>query len=323
MGLALHNFNDTYKHFPDAGEGTYYVGGTANPTTLFNQPSGEASPAQSLANGGTSGPVPTGQIGGWSVFAHLLPYMEQTAVYSSIDFTRYYNSTAQTNVPGTNYTGPQTVIPSYLCPSNPLRPSSGLDSAGFGYTDYGATVYTDVDPNYVAGGTIRNKATRLDGALSGPRKGNLFGGGSTVGSISDGLSNTIAIAEDVGRNEQMPGAYPDPLIGGSTMRSFWRWAEPDNGYGVSGPPNQGPSGPANANQVINNNFIPTGGPVGCVWNTTTNCGANDEIFSFHGGGANVLFMDGHVSFLNEKTNPVIIRFLVTAAEGIPVNAADY
>src|SRR5262249_19544288 len=120
----------------------------------------------------------------------------------------------------------QNAIPTYLCPSNPLRPASGLDSAGFGYTDYGATVYCDIDP--VTG--VRNKATRMNGALHGTPDGK----GSTQANILDGLSKTIAIAEDVGRYEAMPGAYPDPITG--NLRAFWRWAEPDNGFGVSGDP---------------------------------------------------------------------------------------
>src|SRR5262249_21518313 len=120
----------------------------------------------------------------------------------------------------------------FLCPNNPLRPSTGVDSQGYGYTDYGATVYTDLDP--VTG--VRNKAQRMHGGLHGTPDGR----GTTVADIQDGTSNTIAIAEDVGRYEGMPGAYVDPVLdqlaGTRAARSFWRWAEPDNGFGVSGDP---------------------------------------------------------------------------------------
>jgi prepilin-type processing-associated H-X9-DG protein len=47
-----------------------------------------------------------------------------------------------------------------------------------------------------------------------------------------------------------------------------------------------------------------------------NCGPNDEIFSFHGDGSNIVFMDGHVSFLDQNIDPVVMRRLVSAYEGV-------
>jgi prepilin-type processing-associated H-X9-DG protein len=78
-------------------------------------------------------------------------------------------------------------------------------------------------------------------------------------------------------------------------------------------------------RVINNNKYPFGGsnnaaPANnCTWLGTTNCGPNDEIFSFHQGGANVLFMDGHVSFLSENIDAIVMRRLVSANERIGPN----
>jgi prepilin-type processing-associated H-X9-DG protein len=310
MGLALHTYHDQHKCFPNGGEGTSYGAGLAPnpPATRFDI---------------------------HSVFTHLLPYVEQEEIYEQFNLAYAYNDPAWPQ----NQVAAQTPIPTYLCPSNPLRPSSGVDSSGYGYTDYGPTVYTDIDP--VTGG--RNKFTRMDGALrstdyTGP--GTDFPApynspqiqantlvGSRLGDIRDGLSKTIAIAEDVGRNEAMPGAYVDP-IEAPTLRHFHRWAEPDNGFGVSGNPlswNDQLTGTVNPGvpiQAINNNKLPFGGGA-CPWQTKTNCGPNDEIFSFHGSGANVVFMDGHVSFLDEKMNVVILRYLVTAAEGISPGNANY
>src|SRR5262249_7664909 len=123
------------------------------------------------------------------------------------------------------------------------------------------------------------------------------------------------------------------------QRRFWRWAEPDNGYGVSGNPlltatngttglADGPDGTTKSKFVsINNNKFPFGGPANCpritrAANGHNHCAPNHEIFSFHGAGANVLFMDGHVTFLSEKINPITIRYLVTASEGIAPDLAD-
>ena len=181
---------------------------------------------------------------------------------------------------------------------------------------------------------MRNKDWRADGGL--------HYGGSTVGQIRDGLSKTVAISEDP-RNEFMPGAYADPATAmgmgnwgavagtlpaadtsggmmGVPNRAFWRWIEPDaSGFGVSGPSNQlsNTTNPA-AQRVINNNSLPTStGPTDCLWNKPAgNCGPNDEIFSFHGDGANLVFMDGHVTFLDQNIDPVVMRRLVTAYEGV-------
>ncbi|HZU37515.1 MAG TPA: H-X9-DG-CTERM domain-containing protein, partial [Gemmataceae bacterium] len=97
---------------------------------------------------------------------------------------------------------------------------------------------------------------------------------------------------------------------------FWRWADPDNGFGVSGSPIK-----TDKTQAINNNKFPFGGSATtCIWTNVTNCGPNDEIFSFHGNGPNVVFLDGHVTWLDERIDPVVLRRLVTASERIAPTA---
>jgi prepilin-type processing-associated H-X9-DG protein len=105
--------------------------------------------------------------------------------------------------------------------------------------------------------------------------------------------------EDVGRNETWAASrYYDPVTG--TSRASWRWAEPDNASGVS--------------KVINNNRTPFGGPATCLW-SSHDCGPNNEIFSFHAGGANALFADGHVRFLRESIPARVVRALITRDGG--------
>ncbi len=249
-----------------------------------------------------------------SVFTRLLPELEKDDVATGYNPSSPYNDVA--NAP-LNDAIAHNAVKTFLCPSNFLRPTSGLDSSGYGYTDYGPTVYTDIDP--VTG--VRNKNTRMRGVLCGTPGGL----GSTPDDIGDGLSNTIAIAEDTGRNDLMPGAYVDPVTGNA--RAFWRWAEPDSGFGVSGDPLAGnnfgvpTAGYASFNngkaRVINNN--PNINNTTCPWLTVTNCGPNDEVFSFHGHGANVLFMDGHVSYISQDIDAVVMRRLVTANEKIAPN----
>jgi prepilin-type N-terminal cleavage/methylation domain-containing protein/prepilin-type processing-associated H-X9-DG protein len=374
LGVAINNYYSTNKHYPDAGEGTLFydeggtntntgvahgfasnVSATATSTAGYSfaakdgiAPQGPGLPpapptAQAktwfFPNGvdtagiaGTSiGGIPAGVALGnqpytaQSVFTRLLPFLEKDDVIAGYNLNYPYNDTTSPQ----NQIAAQNAVSTFLCPSNVLRPNNGLDSQGYGYTDYGPTVYTDIDP--VTG--VRNKNTRMHGGLHGT----IDGRGTTLADVPDGTSATIAIAEDTGRYDAMPGAYVDPLFnlanaapGTGQARSFWRWAEPDNGYGVSGDPvvTNGlgtASGYAltGGARVINNNKFPFGGSAAtCLWADVTNCGPNDEVFSFHKGGANVIFLDGHVTFLQDDISPFVMRRLVTAAERIPPNQSS-
>ena len=105
----------------------------------------------------------------------LLPFIEHDDIYQAMDLTKSYrDTTAGQTVPGTTG-GTATVdsaavkgnvwaatrhISTYVCPSNPFGDPEMRDPAGFGGTDYFATVYTDIDPDPASttyGG--RNKAT--------------------------------------------------------------------------------------------------------------------------------------------------------------------
>jgi prepilin-type N-terminal cleavage/methylation domain-containing protein/prepilin-type processing-associated H-X9-DG protein len=356
MGLQL--FHDGFKRFPPAGEGTLYFAGTAPANgsaaspAQFQQPAypktgwaganlagatvgtatwfdgpvcvspvppqgvfGVASAAPNVTANGSTQSTP----GGYSPLYYILPYIDQQEVYDGVDNRYFYNDTAHQSAVASGSLPGQQVVPTYLCPTNPLRPKSGLDSVGYGYTDYAAAIYTNIDPT---GATFNNPAYRVSGGL--------HAGGSDAAQIVDGLSKTIAYAEDAGRNEFMPGGYTDPmginLPNGETKRAFWRWIEPDNGLGVNGAPNNPATNSGSAlagdevkstlNRAINNNALPLGGPSTCVWNATTHCGPNDEIFSWHGAGANVCFLDGHVTFLSQDIQPLVLRYLVSAAERV-------
>ncbi|MFO0924857.1 MAG: DUF1559 domain-containing protein [Pirellulales bacterium] len=177
-------------------------------------------------------------IGRQSVFTSILPYMEQTSTYNLLDLRFAYNETVG------NVSASRQGISTFVCPSNAIRPSS-TDKDGFGCTDYGPIYYVDLDP--VTG--LRNKALRADGGITD--------GWPKIAAITDGLSNTISFAEDVGRNDSMQAnhVYIDPIDG--QKRRIWRWADPDCAYGVS--------------KLINNNKSPKNGPPSCPW-TENNCG---------------------------------------------------
>ena len=65
-----------------------------------------------------------------STFTALLPYIEQDTVYQQMDTTQNYNATVA------NKAAAKTSISILLCPTNPIRSRSGLDSLGYGLSDY-------------------------------------------------------------------------------------------------------------------------------------------------------------------------------------------
>lgn len=104
-----------------------------------------------------------------------------------------------------------------------------------------------------------------------------------------------------------PGVVSAALFGAGTNSVPNRWAAPDSGSGVSGPP-------ANRGQIINQNKTPKDGPGTCPWGTN-NCGPNDEPFSFHTGGCHALLGDGSVRFLSENADTQTLRRLFARADG--------
>ncbi len=216
-----------------------------------------------------------------SMFTAILPFIEQANAYQRFDLNFAYNATPQ------NDSAARQAIAAFICPSNAWRPSS-TDQDGYGCTDYGPIYYVDLDP--ITG--LRDRTKRAEGAM--------VRGGSRFADITDGLSNTVLIGEDTGRDERMQTnhVYLDPLDG--AKRRFWRWAEPDNAFGIS--------------MRINNNNSPSGGPPACPW-TVNNCGPFDEIFSQHIGGAHVALADGSVRFLSENLDLGTYRALITRSGG--------
>ncbi len=303
MGIAMHSYYDQNKQFPPSGE-------TPTPD-------------------GTTSYFPDKQ----SFFTYILPHIEGLDLALNYDMTQYYQDTAS------NLAVAQTAVPTFLCPSNALRPTNGKDSMGFGYCDYMPIAYTDVNPNPAANNGYVRLNNGLGGSVGSRTPGALHGGGSTVGEIQDGLSKTIAMMEDVGRVEGYGTTkYADPsanavtyapatqTISGVTYRCAWRWVEPDTANGVSGPAATVANAPSKYGdpglKVINQNATPMGGPTWCPWGKN-NCGPNDEAFSFHGSGANTLFMDGHVTFLRDNIAPWTLRYLCTPHELIPPDISDY
>jgi prepilin-type N-terminal cleavage/methylation domain-containing protein/prepilin-type processing-associated H-X9-DG protein len=283
-------------------------------------------------------------------FIRILPYLEQMNVYNAINFS--WSSFDQRNVPpivggpGSLYTGVgqssayTVVINAFICPSSPAPSSinyyntcwSGYGNGSqnpipappseiWGRTDYFPTCgfHTSLLLSLGYSSAAANALTAQDSGVIA----NLSTSNATTGlvntpiphvriaSITDGTSNAIMIGEDAGRP-----------VGYNHARSIFN----QNGGPVDGvinPVNYGggawadPYSYAHLCGATADGIRCTGGI--CM----INCSSNNELYSFHPGGVNVVFADGSVHFLKESMDPRVIVSLVSRAGGEIVSSDQY
>ena len=304
IGLAIYNYESSFNRYPSSGESTDETNAVRR---MF--------------------PI--------SMHVAILPFIDQTAIADQWNYRVHYTNSANSN----NALLSRTILPAYICPSNSV---TSIDALGYGNTDYMPIAYVDINPatdlrNASGGGMLNSD---VGGALGFCRK---------ISDIRDGTSNTILVIEDANRPTQTAGHYNQPVVSLGAANSGWvgsfdqsqlfqtrdvvpgsfggpygapnRWADPDNGSGVSGPPTQDPSSslflPGTLTQVLNNWKTPLGGPAQCPWGVN-NCGPNDEPFSGHAGGVQALLGDGRVRFISENINITIVAYLCNRKDGQPV-----
>lgn len=287
IGLAILNYESAKKVLPLAytpnytGNQTYGpCNGSSPPTTTFTNPS----------NG----------MRDFFVLAFILPYMEQQSIYDQIDFNYDWYALA-TNSHGTrNVTATARDIDDFLCPSTPPRPNTYT-------TDYYTIVdIRDANPGYcslIEGTALARTKRNVDKLV-----GMLTDTPTKMSKVSDGVSKTFMFFESAGRPnlynsakvEQpnmwtTPNSSPQP--GAGSAHSEYQWADSSVyavfGNGVGANPN-------------------------CSVTTIMNCDNYDGIYSFHPGGAHMLFGDGSVQFIREDLDiDTFISLFTRAANDVP------
>jgi len=230
---------------------------------------------------------PYSQPHGWTV--ETLPFLEQSNVQQQYNFNLAWTD------PG-NAAVITTQIPNFICPSAPNsnNPTGRGIPKNRGPLDY--MPFFEMPTN----NTFVNPMPPADQTGQG-----ILGRGVNrrIADVTDGLSNTLLIAEDAGRNT--------PYINGKIYTGTL--------------PSTFDEGGAWANCCL-------GGSVDYLrgWNLTTNtyygpCAVNctnaGEVYSFHTGGANILFGDGSVRFLSQSTdiNTLVWIFTRSGGEIVPNN----
>jgi prepilin-type N-terminal cleavage/methylation domain-containing protein len=280
LGLAVHNYESALSRLPPAS---------------VNSPGVADRPALvEFLKVGASGSSPNDYARG-SFLVHLLPYIEQGNLAQGYDFRQDWSAPINQS-----RTGGRVIT--FECPSvsfdhrltTPL-PSRWTNPATPATTDYFAV-------------------TRADDSVFGPTKGtNLINPGdpgnrailtanrfTRLADISDGLSNTLLLAEC--------GARPEIWRAGRRVgvASFVTgpWAYEGNDLKIDG---STPDGTSSA---------------GAAATCPMNCRNEGEIYGFHPGGSIVVLGDGSTRFLKQTISLRTLIILTTRAGGEVTEGLD-
>jgi prepilin-type N-terminal cleavage/methylation domain-containing protein/prepilin-type processing-associated H-X9-DG protein len=321
IGLACHNYHTTYDKFPigvSASQNTWNVGKCgvgANGLVTWN---------------------------GWSVHAMLLPYLEATPVYNAINFS--FDPLVCASQPFQN-TAFLTLIPGFLCPSDPYAGKGGTSAYMNNYygcigTTIGSVQSYGTDGDGIFGYQIPHSITDCtDGSSNTIAFGEaLVGDGGRKGSAGGYPGDGVAIAcyswtADAGMNANyylytvLPNcnsAWNTIKTSGSNSNGtlgvnrgqYWGWgAEAMSLFNTIVPPNQA-GGWSFCRSGCN----------GCCGGSPCSLADHSEIAnanSAHPGGANMLFGDGSVKFLKSSVAQQVYWALGTRNDGETITADSY
>ena len=246
------------------------------------------------ANVTTVTPAGAERTATWVV--HVLPYLEQQALYDAYRFEFAWDH-------ADNQAAVKTVLPVMVCPSAPGR--RRLDDIGSGRQaaagDYAA-------PTSVTSALRQQGLVTTPGQLHGAIHSNQP---TLAASIRDGLSNTILVIEDAGR--------PVHWVAGGKRG-------PDNhnngcgNFDVAGGRVRGAGWADTAKHIPLHGFTRNG--LACPGPCGINCTNNNEAFAFHPGAINAAFADGRVQTISESISVDVYASLITA-NGRETNVGEY
>jgi len=290
LGLALHNYNDTKGSFP--------LG------------------------------MPDDDGKSWSWRARLLPYIEQDAMFAQLQANSpglfwlppdvgQVNLAGQTNIdniPGSEINGAlaannavtviiKTPIKTYICPAStlPATDNDGLATSSY-CGNIGSPVFPAADFATCAAGTFRGN---IQNGMFTYSNENSNAWAVTMASVSDGLSNTVAvgevsITENIGPANTGDGGFP-VWAGGNNNGGCNNMRNGCNALRLMG---RGTAGDFPLNPKLS----------GGVWTPGSSL-SNACFGSNHSGGANFLFGDGSVRFVSDTIDITVYTAIGTRNVG--------
>ncbi|WP_010587195.1 DUF1559 family PulG-like putative transporter [Schlesneria paludicola] len=314
LGLAMHTYENVHGQFPIAA---LWNVDTSTSTLRFGQSWGQA----------------------------LLPFLDQAALSNAFDVTQPIWSGLQ------NKSLIATRLPTFVCPSTPLTtpntttwshatvaaggglncgvvPSTPI-TATWGRCDYivNCDIRSPLRSNLISAGVPPSGtigffycgSANSCAVVSGVSTSGSYDASPTVAKVTDGLSNTMMIAElaarnqlwELGKNYTSPPSTDTPaaaanffnLLNQQTHFGGGGWADPNNDQWVDG-----------GNRDGNNDIRDVNGDRNsCVINCTNL--SYRAFYSFHTGLSQVVMGDGSVKALSENMDDTVLAFLITRSGG--------
>ncbi len=280
IGLALHNYHDTFRRFP--------IGSRSGSFSMYNTT-------------GTN----------WR--SGLLPFLEQKALFDQLNFkTGSFSGYNSQPFSGGNEVLIGLLVPVYKCPSSTIDPfvnePTSINDKGGMMMDYVGISGAYPDPGGRGSGACRQsmRGYVCNTGLLAPHES------KSLGSATDGTSNTIIVAEQSG------------LVAKTPIRSNYAggWAgarDHASGYDLN---------PRKANQIPDDgsaNYYHCGLTVvrWAINSQTTVANSSSATYetntilnSFHPGVIQVTLGDGSVRSISENIEMETLRRLATADDGM-------
>lgn len=218
---------------------------------------------------------------GWG--PSILPYLDQASLQGQYRFDKdFYAPENAANI--------RVPLSVFMCPSAPgprlvTVIQNGVTSEGvagdyFGPNSFSSSLYG------VTALSGNNQITAMDDL---PRT-------RRFRDITDGLTNTMLITEQAGRADYYIRGQKQASNAGLSQATSWgSW----------------PSYQVFQVQIFGSDGITKDGSGGCV----INCNNSQGVYSFHTGGANVVFADGSVHLLSESMDAHLLLGIVTINGG--------
>ncbi len=280
IGIAMHNYHGTVGSFPSGA---------------VNSPS-------------FAGPA-------WNWASFILPQMEQTALYASVNFT-------MNNGDPQNTTVFRTMVSAFLCPSDDS--AKIFTNLWWCYAQNWGVMMTGAGTNYVAcvGDNKWNIPFDIySGDPNGVNYGHnglfrgMFGEAGSgacvnISAVRDGTSNTFLIGENSPNfNGSLSWTNGDGTYSTTVIPLNWRTDLQDGQTDTDG----------TVCQAVVAALDSATSYTHCFRNQLYNQGFKSR----HAGGANFLMTDGSVRFVKQSVNPRTINALASRAGGEVVSADAY
>jgi prepilin-type N-terminal cleavage/methylation domain-containing protein len=283
LGLALHNYHDTYQKFPAA---MYFS----------NFPSGGMIGYQQTGGGTTHGP-------NWLV--SLLPSIDQAPLFATANFNQAIGNAVNANITSTN-------IAAFQCPSDSYSSSGNkfLDTTRMGPNQWARGNYAACGTGPSWNGMTNVGATSTYAAVPSQQRGVMgYNGWGGINAVTDGTSNTVAVWEiRAGLTVTDPrGLWASSRIGAGFIGN----CNNTNGSTTSGDCygiNEGNH--SNGDDILGCVDTPTQG-MGCHAGGDGQSGPK----SLHVGGVQALMADGTVRFINQNLDGFTMAKITAQADG--------